>query len=324
MKSQLCCKKRPRSKGCSKVRLKNQKRSLAEKVLDLQPSDKPGVPLFEQKTRVHMENGKQILDSFHPSEAFTNNLRAYISTVLPALKCRMDIQTSDGKGMLLRYVASYVSKWHDAFNSDVMFSIRTGPYQAVYRHLRGLRPREPEMWMSLSAKKLAWSQSRTKQFPANTQSQASLKSHEKCCKRPVEENDLTFLERLGLYDHKGKAYKSPTTLVGVKLRSPFKNNYYYQDFLMNYAHRNLDELKHEKHDELLVAIKHFAAAVSLRPQLWTNETAVRDHFSLMGNKDNYVDTPIGYVKSRSDFLKLWQCRVVGGISDLAIVPAVDS
>ena len=45
----------------------------------------------------------------------------------------MDIQTSDGKGMLLRYAASYVSKWHHAFNSDAMFSIRTGPYQAAYR-----------------------------------------------------------------------------------------------------------------------------------------------------------------------------------------------
>ena len=86
----------------------------------------------------------------------------------------MDIQTSDGKGMLLRYAASYVSKWHDAFNSDAMFSIRTGPYQAAYRHLRGLRPHEPEMWMSLSAKKIAWSQSRTKQFSLALESKSTL------------------------------------------------------------------------------------------------------------------------------------------------------
>lgn len=126
-----------------------------------------------------MHDGKQILDFFHPSEALATNLRAHISTVLPALKCQMDIQTSDGKDMLHGYAASYVSKWHDAFNSDVMFSTRTGPYQVAYRHLRGLRPCEPEMRMSLSAKRLAWSQSRTKRFTANTQSQASLKTHEK-------------------------------------------------------------------------------------------------------------------------------------------------
>ena len=123
----------------------------------------------------------------------------------------MDIQTSDGKGMLLKYAASYVSQWHDAFNSDVMLSIRTGPYQAAYRHMRGLRSRGPEMWISLSAKRLAWSQSGTKQFTASTQSNANLKSHDKYCKRPVEENEPSSLQWLQLYDQKGKRYKSGTT-----------------------------------------------------------------------------------------------------------------
>ena len=263
-----------------------QNKSLAQQVLNLQASDKQAVPLFEHKTRIRMENGTQILDLFHPPEAFAKNLRAYISTVLPALKCRMDVQTSDGKGMLLRYAASYVSKWHDGFHSDVMFSVRTGPYQAAYRHLRGLRPREPEMWMSLSAKKIAWSQSRTKQFTANIQSQANLKSHEKYCKRSDEETPLSFLQWLRSFDPKGKRYKSGTTLVGVKLRSPFKDDYYYQDILMNVPHRHIDELRHEKYDDLPLPIRHFAAAVTLRPELWTNETAVREHFSLMGNRND--------------------------------------
>ena len=190
-----------------------QNKSLAQQVLDLQASDKQAVPLFEHKTRIHMENGTQILDLFHPPEAFAKNLRAYISTVLPALKCRMDVQTSDGKGMLLRYAASYVSKWHDGFHSDVMFSVRTGPYQAAYRHLRGLRPREPEMQMSLSAKKIAWSQSRTKQFTAKIQSQANLKSHEKYCKRSDKETPLSFLQWLGSYDPKGNPYKNFSILL---------------------------------------------------------------------------------------------------------------
>ena len=301
-----------------------QNKSLAQQVLDLQASDKQAVPLFEHKTTIRMENGTQILDLFHPPEAFAKNLRAYISTVLPALKCRMDVQTSDGKGMLLRYAASYVSKWHDGFHSDVMFSVRTGPYQAAYRHLRGLRPREPEMWMSLSAKKIAWSQSRTKQFTANIQSQANLKSHEKYCKRSDEETPLSFLQWLRSYDPKGKRYKSGTTLVGLKLRSPFKDDYYYQDILMNVPHRHVDELRHEKYDDLPLAIRHFAAAVTLRPELWTNETAVRDHFSLMGNRNDYVDTLIAYVNSRLDFFNLWKRRVLGTLPDLAIMPTLNN
>ena len=123
-----------------------------------------------------------------------------------------------------------------------------------------------------------------------------------------------------MYDPKGKLYKSGTTLVGVKLRSPFKDEYYYQGVLMNYAHRSTEELKHEKHDDLPVGIKHFAAAFSLRPELWTNETPIREHFSLMGNKDEYVDTLIAYVKSKRDFLHLWQHRIIDGLSDLSLLP----
>lgn len=118
-----------------------------------------------------------------------------------------------------------------------------------------------------------------------------------------------------------KKSKSGSTLVGVKLRSPFKDDYnYYQDLVMNYPHRNLDELKHD----LPITIKHFAAAVSLRPQLQTKETAVGNHFSLFRNIDNCVETLIAYVNSRLDFLNLWQRRVLCRISDVAIVPIDDS
>ena len=43
----------------------------------------------------------------------------------------MDVQTSDGDGMLLRYVTSYVCKWHDSFQSDSLYSIHVGPYQVA-------------------------------------------------------------------------------------------------------------------------------------------------------------------------------------------------
>ena len=90
----------------------------------------------------------------HPAEAFALNLCTYISTLIPSPKCRMDVQSADANGMLLKYAASYVTKWHDAFNDDALFSVHVGPCEAAYRHLRGLRPLEPEMWLSLSSKKV--------------------------------------------------------------------------------------------------------------------------------------------------------------------------
>ena len=150
----------------------------------------------------------------------------------------MDVQSSNGKGMLLKYDSSYVSTWHDAFCSGVMYTTRTGPYQAAYRYLCGLRPREPEMWMKLCPNKFAWSQSRTKRIMPNTQSQANLSSHDKYCERPVSEENLSFLQCLRLYNPKDKACNSGSTLLGVKFRIPFKDDYYYQDFLINFPHRN--------------------------------------------------------------------------------------
>ena len=75
---------------------------------------------------------------------------------------------------------------------------------------------------------------------------------------------------------------------------------------------------------LSLGIKHFAAAILLRPELWTDETAIREDFSLMGNKDDYVDTLIAYMQSRRDFFNLWQRRILGGLSDLTVLPVLDS
>ena len=92
---------------------------------------------------------------------------------------------------------------------------------------------------------------------------------------------------------------------------------------MNVPHRHIDELRHEKYDDLPLPIRHFAAAVTLRPELWTNETAVREHFSLMGNRNDYVDTLIAYVNSRLDFFNLWKRRVLGTLPDLPIMPTLN-
>ena len=54
--------------------------------------------------------------------------------------------------------------------------------------------------------------------------------------------------------------------------------------------------------------------------MWKDDSAVRNNFSLMGNKADYVDTLVAYVNSGLDFFNLWQHIVVGGISDLALVP----
>ena len=101
--------------------------SLAHLGTDLQKSDKSAF----KEAEVVDSNGVKKWKMFHHEDAFPLNQKAYISSVLPALRCRMDVQSTDA--------CSYVSKWHDAFDNDAMNSRKVTPFEAAYRHLRGWR-----------------------------------------------------------------------------------------------------------------------------------------------------------------------------------------
>ena len=109
-------------------------------VYSFQKSDKGSLSINENDTKVETNNGVSTLNICHPAEVFAHNIRAYISTILPALQCRMDVQCSDRHGILLKYVSSYVTKAHDAYNSEALYSVHTTPYQAAFRYLKEMSP----------------------------------------------------------------------------------------------------------------------------------------------------------------------------------------
>ena len=96
----------------------------------------------------------------HSAEAFALNLKAYISTVLPMLKCLMDFQITNGRAMLLKYV----TKWQDGISTEALYVYDISGSQAAVRYVMEMKPAEPEMWRSLSSIKLSWSCSCTKRY----------------------------------------------------------------------------------------------------------------------------------------------------------------
>ena len=109
-------------------------------VYSLQKSDKDSLPINNNATKVETEHGHSTLTICHPKEEFEHNIRGYISTLLPAFQCRMDVQSSNGHGLLLKYVSSYLAKGHDAYHSECLYSPNTTPYEAAYCHFREMRP----------------------------------------------------------------------------------------------------------------------------------------------------------------------------------------
>ena len=282
-------------------------------VYTLQKSDKDSLPINDNATKVETEHGCSILKICHSKEAFEQNIRGYISTLLPALQCRMDIQSSDGHGLLLKYVSSYVAKGHDAYHSKCLYSPNTTPYEAAYRHLRDMKPLEPEMWLLLSLKKIAWNPHRLKKFTVPTPTTATNnKVLQKYWSRPHHLNRLSLLQWLRALDTskcKPVEYKTGHTLVGTKLVSVFNDYYFFQDLSLNVPHRNIDMSLIPASENLPPVVRYFASAIHYRSELWSNENAIRRHFDMEGHKSWYITNIVLHIESLTDFYNLLNKRV---------------
>ena len=188
--------------------------------------------------------------------------------------------------MILQYVASDVSKWQDAYSNDAIFSTHIGPHQAAYRHVRTLKPLEPEMWLALSSIKMSWLPSQRKKL--------SVPPIQRLHENRTYQKNLSFLQWLRQVDETKQPplpYTDGSTLVGIKMVSPFKDSHYLQYLLLH----------HPQHDHLLLQIRYFAAAYSRMNNFWSNAEQVRTYFS-----NQQFDTIVFHIQSMSDFLCLWQ------------------
>ena len=105
-----------------------------------------------------------------------------------------------------------------------------------------------------------------------------------------------------------------TTLVGTKMRSVFADDFFHQYNVLHIAcSPKARELYHPDDASLPALINCFAAPCLLCPDLWNDCDRVRQYFSLHGNKEEYVMNVVQHVRSRIDFIHLWQRKVVVAI-----------
>ena len=156
-------------------------------VYDLQKSRKSCIPLRQAPNRVLTENNETYLAFHHMRTDKGCNLRAFVPAVTGSLQCSMDVQSSDGKAMLLKYVTSYVAKCHDAVKTQQLYSVDLGAYQAATSFLKNMHPLGPEMVLQLTSMKIAWRNSRTKPFTAPTPAQTQHKVHQKYLARSEDD-----------------------------------------------------------------------------------------------------------------------------------------
>ena len=161
---------------------------------------------------------------------------------------------------------------HKIAQIDSMYSYELQGRQAAVRYLMQNMPAEPEMWFFLFAKKVALSNSRTKQFVVPTsESVTENKTVLKYCKREKHFDDLNLIQWLRLFNSNSanpKPYKHGSTLVGAKILPIFNNEHFFQYVLLHLPHRDFQVLRHPNHAQLPEYLQWYAAAAHHFPDIF--------------------------------------------------------
>ena len=85
-------------------------------------------------------------------------IRAYQEAEVEVLKCHVDNlfprTGADGRGLLMRYVATYAPKFSDSFATEWLADEGSTGYGMALRILSCYHPGEPEMWLTLATQML--------------------------------------------------------------------------------------------------------------------------------------------------------------------------
>ena len=293
-------------------------------VADTQKSNRSCLPLNAQPDSfVEDQNGVSHLQFQYGEEEAQRNIRAYVTTILGALKCRTDVQLANGKGMLLKYVSLYVTKMHEAATSEGLYCTDLTGFQAAHSFLRTVRPLEPEMVFQLSNIYICWTDKLTKQFKPPFPDQTDGNTvYQLYLRRPPTEEDLPLLQWLRNHSisTKTKPLDKDKYLVGLKFVSVFNPVYFFQHLLVHWPHRNADQLRHSEESTMPHVVKFFSQAAALQPGNWTTAEQIRSQFQYEGHRDHFITTVVAYVMALHDALHLWRIRVVD--SNVSILNAV--
>ena len=271
-----------------------------------QVANKSSLPLNEHATHIDDTGTVPILKISHPPSAHAIGLRAYIETLLPVLKSSMDVQTTNGKHMLMKYVTSYVAKGKESFHNDQLYTATLSPAVTALKYAMSLDIAEPEKWVLLSSKKLSWTNATRKQYsiPVSPEHAASNAILQKYYTRPRALLSLSLLQWLRSVDD-AQAVPLPypakkVVLVGLKFCSIFNPAYFFQYLLVHYPHTALDTIIPSADLSPPAQIVYFYKAQFLMPTEFSDGASFASTLDVYGHKQYFLDSVSSFVQSLID------------------------
>ena len=282
--------------------------SLAYNVSTLQKSSQP-LPLFvqvrEEANAVH-PNGSMLLLQ-HTSSDHALHLRPYIDTLNYSLRSSMAVQCTDGYGMLLSYVSSYVTKMKDNFAGESLYSDDIDARNAAFRYVTKLRPSEPEMWMMMTRWTSAVLSGRHKKLTVprfnDVEQHPTILQYQE---RPVAASTLSLLNFQRQYVTSAEPVhlytRGEVAIVACKTVHHRNEEFFFQHTLLKVPFRVYSDLLPPDYLTLPTSLQMFAIAAHNNSDLWTDQRAITDLFRRRGCKDNECRTINAAVESFYDTL----------------------
>lgn len=257
-------------------------------------------------------------------------VRAYVVDVLTSLHSHTDVQCSDGKGMLLKYVSGYVPKFSDSFTIEWL-NDHCSDYMVARRVLTDYHPLEPEMILQLA---MQWF---PQVFAGGTMQRfvvpapwiendlpERVKQYMACTWRPEHMTLSDFLRRSNLQGHIHKSFKrryakaqaeenvegnleswvANAHAVGHVMTaaiylSRYNDKYYGQWVLMNVPFRKLDDLLRPELQVLPPHLYYQGLALLHRPDQWRDPEAIRRDLELEAFREHHIRNIIAMLTANS-------------------------
>ena len=295
---------------------------------------------FDSETgRLHLHHSDSDYCKRKP-DGTAEGIRAYITDVLAALFCHVDVQMSDGRMLLLRYVSGYVPKFSDSFTTDWL-NDQGSAYSIAKRVLSDYHPLFPEMTLQLAMQwfpqcfaggslqrfrvpvpgeaadppkrvlqymRSSW---RAEDMPlveflrktgVNGGIHPKLKKRYNQALKEAEEGEGELLEEsLEAWANNAEPY-GEVALAALYL-SRYNDRYYGQWVVMNVPFRSLEDLLPEGLNKVPDHLYYQTMAFLLRRGHWENPAAVRAELELQAFREYHVRNILAMLAANQGLIK---------------------